>query len=88
MSAKKERGGRKRARLRADKDGCVSTRGEVRRRDAWTRTSKSGDGSGGVSSDEQRRICSNGISVNSSKFHIPVCKFSFSPCSWPQMKNF
>ena len=42
----------------------------------------------GVPSSEQGRRRSEGNSVNSSKFQFPVCKFNFSPCSWPQMKNF
>ena len=49
--------------------------------DAWTRTPRScGGASRGV--DE-----GDGGLVNNSKFQNAVCKFSFSPSSWPQMKN-
>jgi hypothetical protein len=37
---------------------------------------------------EERERWSEGKLVNNSKFQSAVCKFSFSPSTWPQMKNF
>ena len=36
----------------------------------------------------ERRYGGDGNFVINSKFQIPVCKLSFSPSSWPQLKNF
>ena len=43
----------------------------------------------GGAGDERRELDGgDGIPVNNSKFQNAVCKFSFSPSSWPQIKNF
>ena len=60
----------------------LKRRREQRHGDASTRTPRScGGASRGV--DE-----GDGGLVNNSKFQNAVCKISFSPSTWPQMKNF
>ena len=58
-----------------------------RGRDASAASGRAG-GERRLHGEEQRGRWSEGKFVNRAKFKTPVCNFSFSPSTWPQMKNF
>ena len=71
--------------------GMGQNRGRGRRfrpgRDASAASGRAG-GERRLHGEEQRGRWSEGKFVNRAKFKTPVCNFSFSPSTWPQMKNF